>query len=272
MAKKYSVLILPWQETRIRRFAFSKRVIHLLLACGVISLGISGWMFGKYFWTMHQMKLKRIEVSTLRGEAEEQMQRLSLLENKSKEIHTLLGQWKGFYGKIHVSLPKRHQSSNNGLEVMEKLERRLALLQGELERLIASAPSAWPVRGYISSRFGRRLSPFDGNPEIHTGIDIPKAWGTPIRAAGHGTVKFAGRANGYGRTVVLNHGQRITTRYSHMSKIEVKKGQKIRRGEPIGKVGNTGESTNPHLHYEIRVNGIPIDPRRVLVRNNSSSS
>jgi murein DD-endopeptidase MepM/ murein hydrolase activator NlpD len=120
--------------------------------------------------------------------------------------------------------------------------------------------------GKITSGVGDRVSPMTGRIEFHSGLDIPNPTGTPVYAPGNGTVEAAGEMNGNGRTVVLNHGQGITTQYLHLSKINVNPGEQVRKGQQIAEVGSTGQSTSPHLHYEVRVNGVPIDPRRSLLK------
>ncbi|MEM9971394.1 MAG: M23 family metallopeptidase [Pseudomonadota bacterium] len=112
----------------------------------------------------------------------------------------------------------------------------------------------------ISSRFGRRKDPFTGRTAVHGGLDFRAKRGTPIYATASGRVTKAGRHGGYGKLVEIDHGGGITTRYAHLSRINVKKGDKIKRGVGIGKVGSTGRSTGPHLHYEVRRKGRPLDP------------
>jgi murein DD-endopeptidase MepM/ murein hydrolase activator NlpD len=128
-----------------------------------------------------------------------------------------------------------------------------------------SVPSYWPVRGLVTSPFGGRPSPYDGGPEMHPGIDIQARYGIPVSAGGDGEVLFAGRDPGYGGLVVIAHVGEISTLYAHLSSIYVREGQRIRRGRPIGAVGASGRATGAHLHYEVRVAGAPVDPRRYLV-------
>jgi murein DD-endopeptidase MepM/ murein hydrolase activator NlpD len=110
-----------------------------------------------------------------------------------------------------------------------------------------------------------RLSPWSGEMEFHSGLDIPKPIGTAVHAAGNAVVESIAQGGGKGGTVVLDHGQEIKTQYAHLSKILVNKGDRVQKGQPIGQVGNTGKSTGPHLHYEVRVKGIPIDPRQGVI-------
>ena len=128
------------------------------------------------------------------------------------------------------------------------------------------APTLWPVRGEITSRFGPRESPYGDGPEVHPGIDIKASYGVPVTAGGDGKVIFSGRDSGYGGLVVIDHGGEIDTYYGHLSAMYVREGQAIHRGQPIGAVGATGRATGTHLHYEVRVRGTPVDPQRYLAR------
>ena len=132
------------------------------------------------------------------------------------------------------------------------------------ESLLAATPSLWPVRGYISSGFGDRESPFDSGNEFHEGIDISAPSGSTVAAAAEGVVTFAARNNDLGNAVTIDHGYGIVSRYGHMSEISVHIGQKVRAGERIGAVGSTGRSTGPHLHYEVAVNGYKVNPIKYL--------
>ncbi len=125
-------------------------------------------------------------------------------------------------------------------------------------------PSMWPVRGFVTSPFGTRTSPWDGEREMHAGLDISAQYGHPVAATAAGEVVFAGRDGGYGGLVVIDHGSRMHTLYGHLSALYVREGQHVRAGQPIGAVGSTGHSTGAHLHYEVRLNGSPVDPRRFL--------
>jgi murein DD-endopeptidase MepM/ murein hydrolase activator NlpD len=125
-------------------------------------------------------------------------------------------------------------------------------------------PTIWPVHGLVTSPFGARMSPWGEGPEMHRGLDISAPFGQAVAAAGAGEVVFAGRDGGYGGLVVVDHGGRLHTLYGHLSALYVREGQLVRRGQPIGAVGSSGRATGAHLHYEVRVNGGPVDPRRYL--------
>lgn len=132
-------------------------------------------------------------------------------------------------------------------------------IMDELGAETASLPSLMPCEGKVTSGFGRRR-----RRRFHKGIDIAAPRGTPIFAAAHGKVIFSGRKGGYGKTVMLDHGAGVQTLYAHNSKIEVQEGDWVSQGQQISKVGNTGRSTGPHLHYEVRLDGRPVNPKPYL--------
>jgi murein DD-endopeptidase MepM/ murein hydrolase activator NlpD len=146
---------------------------------------------------------------------------------------------------------------------------RVGLARAQVDRLtrtIASVPVRKPVVGEveISSGYGMRIDPFIRAPALHTGMDFRGDTGDPVRATADGNIVVAGVQGGYGKMVEIDHGNGLTTRYAHLSDIHVKVGQRVRAGFIVGKVGSTGRSTGPHLHYETRVNGEAVDPRRFL--------
>jgi len=131
--------------------------------------------------------------------------------------------------------------------------------------LLASTPSVWPVRGWVTSDFGPRADPYTGERVMHAGLDIAGPHGKEVLAPSDGTVVFAGLEGGYGNVLVIDHGYGIKTRYGHLSSLRVKAGEKVKRGQLIAGLGNTGRSTGPHLHYEVRVNGIAQNPRKFIL-------
>jgi murein DD-endopeptidase MepM/ murein hydrolase activator NlpD len=129
---------------------------------------------------------------------------------------------------------------------------------------LADAPSLWPIEGRVASSFGEREDPFNGEGAFHSGIDIDAPYGTPVRATADGEVTGASTVSGYGREIVLNHGHELSTVYGHLSAIAVLPGQHVTRGEVIGYVGQSGRATGPHLHYEVRVHNVPVNPHKYL--------
>jgi len=134
-----------------------------------------------------------------------------------------------------------------------------------LERGLAGVPQVTPAhKDMISSGFGFRRDPFNGGGAMHKGLDFRGAIGTPISAASDGRVSFVGWKGGYGKTVEIMHGNGLMTRYAHMSRFNAKVGQRVAAGETIGAIGNTGRSTGPHLHFEVRINNRAVNPRTFL--------
>lgn len=126
--------------------------------------------------------------------------------------------------------------------------------------LIAATPSLLPINGWISSGFGYRRHPYYGTYKLHAGVDIVADPGTPVRAPANGLVIFSGLRSGYGKVVVIDHGYGIRTLFAHNSKLFINAGSAVKRGQLISEVGSTGRSTGPHLHYEVRKNGVPVNP------------
>ena len=141
-------------------------------------------------------------------------------------------------------------------------------LLSDQKSFLNALPTKKPADGYFSSGFGVRVSPFgDGVEKMHEGLDIANSVGTPIHAPAQATVVFSGRKSGYGQIVILDHGYGLETWYGHASKLLVKPGQLVRRGQTIALIGNLGHSTGPHVHYEVRVHGIPVDPLNYILEN-----
>jgi murein DD-endopeptidase MepM/ murein hydrolase activator NlpD len=147
---------------------------------------------------------------------------------------------------------------------------RINVARAQIDRyrqMLVAVPVRKPLIGEIdmTSPFGIRMHPLLGRLAIHTGIDLRGNLGVPVRATATGKVTIAGRAGGYGNMVEISHGNGLATRYGHLSAITVKTGQVVRIGEMVGRIGSTGRSTGPHLHYETRVNGEAVDPQKFLL-------
>jgi murein DD-endopeptidase MepM/ murein hydrolase activator NlpD len=138
------------------------------------------------------------------------------------------------------------------------------LLQDQ-KALLSHTPSVWPVHGWVTSGFGYRASPFTGRIQMHEGLDIATRIGMPVTAPADGIIVRVNTLEGFGKTIVIDHGYGVTSAYGHNSEILVKAGELIKRGQVIAKAGNTGISTGPHVHYEVRVNGVPVDPRKYIL-------
>jgi len=131
---------------------------------------------------------------------------------------------------------------------------------------VNTLPGIWPVNGRLMDGFGRRMDPFSGEGAMHTGVDISAPQGTPVHATADGIVVHAGWNAGYGRCVIIDHGNSYQTWYAHLARIDVLEGQEIRQGEALGAVGSSGRSTGAHLHYEVRIGSAPVNPYRFLAR------
>ena len=161
---------------------------------------------------------------------------------------------------------------SNGLEHLGRQAKIQSISFQELDdffknqkSFLSSTPSIWPTRGWVTSGFGFRKSPFTGLREKHEGWDIAARNGAPVRATADGVVVVEGREYGYGNLVEIDHGYGIVTRYGHNSKHLVKVGDRVKRGQVVSLVGNTGRSTGPHLHYEVLLNGVPVSPKNYIL-------
>lgn len=165
----------------------------------------------------------------------------------------------------------RETSLNNSITKMQEESRRRLTSYAEVTWYIANkhnsakaTPSIWPVSGRITSYFGYRIAPLEAASDYHTGLDIANEPGTPVYATADGVVRYAGWASGYGLSMVLDHGFSYSTLYGHFSELTVKEGTQVKRGQMIGRMGSTGTSTGPHLHYEVWVDGMPKNPTKFL--------
>ncbi len=159
--------------------------------------------------------------------------------------------------RVDEAIKNTQLREQEALQLWEELSSR--------ESLLAATPSIKPAKGNFTSQFGYRVSPFTGRTNLHQGLDIAAAPGAPIYASAAGIVSYAGWDEGYGKLISIDHGFGIVTRYGHSSKLFVVVGQKVKRGDVIAAVGNTGRSTGIHLHYEVRVNNVPVDPMNYIL-------
>ncbi|MFO0585306.1 MAG: M23 family metallopeptidase [Anaeromyxobacter sp.] len=164
-----------------------------------------------------------------------------------------------------AALPGKVSSLESEASRQEQSLRELQEYFDDQRSLLASTPSIWPSRGWVTSDFGTRMDPYTAERKMHEGLDIATPHGQPVYSPSDGTVVFAGTEGGYGKVLVIDHGYGVKTRYGHLSEIFVKPGDHVARGGKVAAVGNTGRSTGPHLHYEVRVNGIPENPRKFIL-------
>ncbi len=172
---------------------------------------------------------------------------------------------RGMSGAISESKP---EFNKNIVDKINNLEKDLSHLITNLKNMrdkLNSTPSIFPVKGIITSGFGYRKSPFTGRREFHRGIDILNKEGTPVIAPADGIVKKISKNALWGLNILISHGYNIETQYGHLKEVLVKKRQKVKRGDIIGRVGKTGRTTGPHLHYQIWVNGVPVNPMDYII-------
>ena len=263
-------------RARIRRICVHKR----WLKAAVVGLAVlvAALMYG-FYGLIQQAEHLRIEHENvrLRAQNEKQQQELLRLNNRVNAVEDTsrkLAEMSGISTTPAQVAPRgqggpaRPVDSAAALAALEsktaRLERQMWLYQ-EMVRGHGMIPSIWPVDGTLEGGMGGRRNPFTGRGfEYHEGQDIDAEYGAPVQAAGSGRVTIAGRQRGYGNVVYIDHGAGLSTRYGHLSQINVAEGQTVTRGQKIGLVGSTGRSTGPHLHYEVRINTHPVDPKRYL--------
>jgi murein DD-endopeptidase MepM/ murein hydrolase activator NlpD len=269
-------------RSRIRRISLHRKWLKRYAVLAAVAL--AAVLYGFYGLTQHAAHLRiEMENQRLRVETERQQQELNHLnrrveavEDTSRKLAEKSGVQQSEAQKLHGAGGPAIPLDSGGLAALEykmnHLERQLRAYESVL-RERGFTPSVWPVVGKLESGFGGRRNPFGGSSfEFHAGQDIVADPGTPVVAGAKGTVTFVGWQHGYGRLVVVDHGGGLTTRYGHLSKFECVAGQQIKRGELLGRVGSTGRSTGPHLHYEIRINDEPVDPLGYLLTSTTSQT
>ena len=229
------------------------------------------WKVANYNSLRDQVNTLRNQYHLLQRENTEKDQQLVSLQLMASEVSVALGLKRKIEGADDIA--------NEGPLVpsfKESIEEYNFLKSASFSRvdhLYARAwqknivPTMWPVDGRLLSRFGERQDPFSGEGALHTGVDISAATGTPVHVAADGIVSHAEYSSGYGRIVVVDHGNGMHTWYAHLSRFEVIPGQEIRRGEILGYSGASGRVTSPHLHFEVRLRGNPVNPYPYLTRS-----
>jgi murein DD-endopeptidase MepM/ murein hydrolase activator NlpD len=233
--------------------------------------------YGLYGLTQQAAHLRtEYENQRLRAENEKQRQELEKLNNRVEKVEDTsrkLAEKSGVVenkpapGSGGPALPLDEMGLATLTAKMGRLEEDMRAYEAVL-RERGYTPTIWPVKGTLEGGFGGRRNPFGGpGYEFHSGQDIEAAWGTPVIAGASGRVTFVGWQNGYGQLVIVDHGGGFSTRYGHLSHIDVENNQVVSRGQLLGKVGSTGRSTGPHLHYEVRINDEAVDPLPYLLQS-----
>ena len=274
----YTLIIVPHAKARFRRLHVSVRLTKWLAGISAVAvLAISGVLV-HYVWItaeVYELRRLRAENQVLTLKTLEYEQNAGKLQAKVAHLHNIVSKLGVMAGLDH-SLPDTGVGGEGGVTGFETVAPSQALRpsladmdvsvsaltdkSSKLEAfyrdqtlLLSSTPSIWPVRGYLSATFGNRLDPFTGRPDFHPGIDISTPTGTKVVAPADGIVLSTGLQGGYGNAIIIDHGYGVVSRYGHLEGFNVQPGQKVRRGEVIAFVGNTGRSTGPHLHYEVWV-------------------
>jgi murein DD-endopeptidase MepM/ murein hydrolase activator NlpD len=282
--KRYYTLMLfaPTANSQFRKYNIPHKVIYITV--GLAGIGLLTLMFGAYSAVRYaslavDYQIAKMDNRRLRQENDEVQKAQDKIEVRLAAQEPILQKLAESTGvKPSTDTGKNIGSGgpeNKDIRDLENATSALEVGVREIKEVVAAnqiklsaIPSIWPVRGYITSGIGDRSNPFGGGgTETHPGLDIAATHGTSIEAGGDGIVIKAGVQGGYGNLVVIDHGYGITTRYGHLSRIDVKVGDHVHRGMPLGAVGSTGRSTGPHLHYEVRLYDRVVDPMNYLPKD-----
>lgn len=280
MRKRYYIFVVThdW-DGQLRRVPVPVQWVVLFLVFAVVGAGTLLGLAGSYanMWTkvrhlddlrQQQQTLVR-QLASARKDAEQTRAEVASLGSLASEVSALynLGRDVALRGKLRTVSDNADPADaySAGVQDFQLLETS-ALSGNLLSRLSENLwrPQLWPVAGRISSSFGERMDPFDGEGAFHAGLDIATSYGNSVHVTADGVVIFAGFMRGYGRAIVVDHGHHLRTLYAHLSGFATAAGQRVDRGDVIGFVGDSGRSTGPHLHYEVRINGVPVNPYKYL--------
>jgi len=298
MAKKfYTVLVLPDASSQIRKFHIAKPLLGALaVAASLIFVAFLFFIYQAVSLNGHMLELRRLRVTaSQQAHLLEKIDRLGNEMVRLREFDFRLRTAAGLEAKEGESsflgvggadsLSSRalmvaavaHQtpSTDNLTKELDRLSREMNDRSKSFQELIdqleakrsvlASTPTIWPVKGWLTAGFGYRRSPFTGLRQMHEGVDISNTVGTPVIAPADGLVSYAGPLGGFGNVISIDHGHKISTFYGHLHRQRVSQGERVRRGDIIAFVGTTGRATGPHLHYEIQVNGSAVDPSKYVI-------
>jgi murein DD-endopeptidase MepM/ murein hydrolase activator NlpD len=278
----YFVVVLAHSlHGRLRRIHVPHKVIYAGFVLSVFSFFVMLAFFSSYLrmsWKVAHYNSLRQEVDSLRTKYQE-LQRVT--NQKNEQLATL----ENFAGEVSVAygLKRKPGTSSDVVSAAnltptfrESLSQYNFLQTSTISALYRNyprqyqlhvRPSMWPVEGRLLSSFGGRTDPFSGEGAIHTGVDLEAAMGTPVRAAADGIIVHADWEGGYGRLIIVDHGNGVQTYYGHLSTFGVVPGQEVRRGDVIARSGASGRVTSPHLHYEVRMGGTPVNPYPYMAKS-----
>ncbi len=302
-SKKFTILLLPGGSDKVRKITVPGKIIFACTALIFFAALVMGWVINDYRKVKTQMpelqylkkenKTQKTHLISLTKKIEQVNQKMAKLQEFDYKLKVMANiaqpsgdqdQFLGVGGSDLTGFNSDYQleaEAANKLLIqkmyksLENLETEIAvssISQVELSNflkeqksLLASTPSIKPTEGWLSSGFGYRISPFTNQREFHKGLDIATRIGTPVIAPADGLVVFIGREGHLGKTIAINHGYNIVTRYGHLSSFKVKKGEHVKRTQVIGEVGDSGRCTGPHLHYEVQLNSIPVNPLQYIL-------
>ena len=299
-SNKSTIIFLPGVSSKVRKISIPNRLIPLVTLLTIVALVIIGFLVNDYRKIKSQLpelhylrkenSIQKTQIISLCKEINQTNQKIAALQEFDHKLRIMTnlppsGEQDQFLGvggsnvtalkpdyrleEVHSGLiHKMHKAIegvNTEIAVTAISQNQLSQFLKEQKSLLACTPSLAPAKGWYSSGFGYRISPFTNQREFHKGLDIATRIGTPIIAPADGLVVFAGREGNYGRMIAINHGYNMKTRYGHLHNFRVKKGDRVTRGQVIGEVGKSGRSTGPHLHYEVLLNGVPVNPLRYIL-------
>jgi len=286
----YTLIVVPHARARFRKFQVSVRLTRWVLwAAGVMALLLVG-ILAHYTWIaveVAEVRRLRVENLALATKARAYEENAGELQAKVLQLQSIVTKL-GIMAGVEQSLPdasiggvgglSRSETTPPSVDIASTLQSLDQTVGGLSEKstqleayfrdqreLLASTPSTWPLRGYLSAGFGNRADPFTGVRDFHPGLDISVPRGTNVHAPADGVVVFSGAKQGYGNAMVIDHGFGVVTRYGHLDGFNVRPGQRVRRGDVIGFSGKTGRSTAPHLHYEVWVNDQARNPIEYII-------
>jgi len=281
MKQEYFVVVLAHSlRGRLRRIHIPHQAVYIILALALLgSVSVFGflasyarmaWKVANYNALRREADALRVRYQNLQKVVSQTDKQLASLELYANEVSMAYGIKQKLEGPSDITaqgkLVPTFAESVQDYDFLRSADVMLLLSSpARRYRTQASVPNLWPIDGRLIGAFGPRTDPFSGEgQEIHKGVDISGAVGTPVHVTADGIVRFADMFSGYGRLVVVDHGGGIETWYGHLSKLYVHTGQEVRRAELIGAVGMSGRVTAPHLHYEVHVNGRPMNPYQYL--------
>ncbi|HUC42302.1 MAG TPA: M23 family metallopeptidase [Candidatus Micrarchaeaceae archaeon] len=291
--KNYTFFIASTDSGGMRRISVPFYLVHFLVLLAIvggvtISAGIGSytrmlWKVTNYNSLRREQDTLKVRYRELQTQVKDTNQRLDSLQSLASEVAMAYGinrfRTSPFaVGDTTDQPDDQFQESVEEFNFLEKNPSAVAASGGGLRLLPASqlnslgiVPSIWPVMGEITGHFGERLDPFSGEGAFHSGIDIASHYGDAVRATADGVVTLVDQRAGYGMLVIIDHGFGVTTWYGHLSKFNTQAGMQVKRGDVIGYEGDTGRSTGPHLHYEVRIYNTPVNPWRYLQHSDTDS-